>query len=74
MTDVKGIVEVVTINGAIFVSDSDEIEKYSPKDNTWEKVKVNKESEDEEFEILAFCSLSKKYLPKNLFNMDNNNK
>ena len=72
MTDVKGIVEVVANNGAIFVTDSNKIEKYSPKDNTWEKVKVNKESE--EFEILAFCSLSKKYFPKNLFNMDNNNK
>ena len=72
MTDVKGIVEVVANNGAIFVTDSNKIEIYSPKDNTWEKVKVNEESE--EFEILAFCSLSKKYFPKNLFNMDNNNK
>ena len=72
MTDVKGIVEVVANNGAIFVSDTNEIEKYSPNDNTWEKVKVN--NANEEFNILAFCSLSKKYLPKNLFNMDNNNK
>ena len=69
MIDVNGAVEAVVIDGALFVVDycSNYMERYSPNSNIWETVKVS-----EDFQIQALCSLSKKYLPKNNKNMNNN--
>ena len=72
MIDIKGCVKAVASDGALIVSDCDSnvMEIYNPKIKTWRSIKVNNATED--FEIWDLCTLSKKYLPVNLVNMNNN--
>ena len=79
MIDVDAGVDAVAIDGSIFVADfgSDALERYSPTNNTWEKVNIAAEDSEEDFKIWKLCALSKKYLPKTLvnkLNISNNNK
>ena len=80
MIYVRGDTEAVATDGALIVAkryddDSNVIERYSPPNNAWETIKVGnapEDSEDDYFRIEALCTLSKKYLPKTLENMNNN--
>ena len=78
MIDVRGYTEAVAIDGALIVAKYDDgtvIERYSPPKNAWETIKVGnatEDSEDNDFRIEGLCTVSKKYLPKNLENMNNN--
>ena len=68
MIDDRVHVGAVANNGALalfVVKYCCEIEKYIPKSNTWETVKTDN---SDDFQIEALCTLSKKYLPKTLFN------
>ena len=70
-----GNTEAVAIDGALIVAEYDDnlIERYSPQRNAWETINVDNATEDsEEHRIVALCTFSKKYLPKNLENMNNN--
>ena len=77
MIDVRGSTEAVAIDGALIVAgyQSNVMERYSPTKNAWETIKVGnatEDSEDNDFRIEGLCTVSKKYLPKNLENMNNN--
>ena len=75
MIHVRGDTEAVAIDGALIVAEyhSHVIERYSPQRNAWETINVDNATEDsEEHRIVALCTFSKKYLPKNLENMNNN--
>ena len=79
MIDVRGATDAVSIDGVLYVaefySDSNVIERYSPQCNTWGTIKVGnatEDFEDDNFRIEGLCTLSKKYLPKNLVKMNNN--
>ena len=70
-----GNTEAAAIDGALIVAEYDDnvIERYSPQRNAWETINVDNATEDsEEHRIVALCTFSKKYLPKNLENMNNN--
>ena len=78
MIDAEGEMKAVAIDGILFVVQcrGSVIEKYSPKSNSWKKIR-----DDKFAEVLrrnrALCTLNKKYLPKflmNELNMNNNNK
>ena len=73
MIDIRGYNKAVAIEGALIVAAVSElggIERYSPPKNAWETIAI-KDSEDD-FRIEALCTFSKKYLPKNLENTNNN--
>ena len=80
MIYVRGDTEAVATDGALIVAkryddDSNVIERYSPQCNTWGTIKVGnatEDFEDDNFRIEGLCTLSKKYLPKNLVKMNNN--
>ena len=74
MIDITGFNKAVAIEGALIVAAVSElggIERYSPPKNAWE-TNAMKDSEDDFFRIEALCTFSKKYLSKNLANMNNN--
>ena len=71
MIDAGGHIYAVAKDGALFVDKNDVsmlIERYSPKDNSWENVEVTNTTGEEGFAIFALSTISKKYLPKNLEN------
>ena len=78
MIDVRGCTEAVAIDGDLIVAkyeDGNVIERYSPPKNAWETIKVGnatEDSEDNNFRIEGLCTVRKKYLPKNLENINNN--
>ena len=79
MIDVRGYTEAVAIDGTLIVAEynSNVIDRYSPPKNAWETIKVGnatEDSEDNDFRIDCLCTVSKKYLPKNLENMNNKSK
>ena len=74
MIGITGYSKAVAIDGALIVAELSElggIERYSPQKKAWETI-ATEDSEDDYFRIEALCTLSKKYLPKTLENMNNN--
>ena len=74
MIGITGYNKAVAIEGALIVAEVSElggIERYSPQKNAWETIAIE-DSEDDYFRIEALCTFSKKYLSKNLENMNNN--
>ena len=69
--------KAVAIDGTLFVAECNGFvnEKYSPKSNSWKKIKDKEWEEEVSGGIRALCALNKKYLPKylmNELNMNNN--
>ena len=75
MIEAEADIDAVANDGALFVADpcADDVEKYSPECNTWEKVKVESATE-KDFEFWALCTLNKKLFAENPFVNMNNNK
>ena len=71
MIEARSFINAVAKDGALFVNKDNDNDNgmsiYSPKSNSWEDIEV---TNSEEGFILALSTLSKKYLPMTLVNMN----